>query len=390
MKIAVLIGASSESIFAISQAKSLGLRVVAFDENKNAPGLKEADISFVMDIKNPQKIINRLYEHNLTPDLILPVPLGRCLVTTAALIEHFNLEGASFIATDICTDKLKFHKFLGGVLSQNYHKRETILKKVDCFLISDDLDLSKLKYPLIIKPRFGSGSKDVIAVKNLSELEKFLCGKDLKNNDFLAQTLVEGVEYGLDGVVIDGCYKHILLRQKLLTPLPYRQSIGNISAKEIKKISQSLQAIATNLKLKNSLLNADIIITPNSEPFIIEISPRPSGHYLSSTFVQIVTGINMIKEWINLSLKKPFDFEPRFFKHAIIRYFDCEGEVKIPNFNALKNELGIIKYECNINRNLCKVTNGASIMWRGYAIMVADTSQECLENAQILMNEFKL
>lgn len=29
-------------------------------------------------------------------------------------------------------------------------------------------------------------------------------------------------------------------------------------------------------------------------------------------------------------------------------------------------------------------------MWRGYAIMVADTSQECLENAQILMNEFKL
>lgn len=114
MKIAVLIGASSESIFAISQAKSLGLRVVAFDENKNAPGLKEADISFVMDIKNPQKIINRLYEHNLKPDLILPVPLGRCLVTTAALIEHFNLEGASFIATDICTDKLKFHKFLGG------------------------------------------------------------------------------------------------------------------------------------------------------------------------------------------------------------------------------------------------------------------------------------
>lgn len=38
MKIAVLIGASSESIFAISQAKSLGTKVVAFDENKNAPG----------------------------------------------------------------------------------------------------------------------------------------------------------------------------------------------------------------------------------------------------------------------------------------------------------------------------------------------------------------
>lgn len=48
--------------------------------------------------------------------------------------------------------------------------------------------------------------------------------------------------------------------------------------------------------------------------------------------------------------------------------------MKIPNFNALKNELGIIKYECNINRNLSKVTNGASIMWRDYAIMVADTS----------------
>ena len=43
-KVALVIGASKESVFAINEAKKAGLKVVAFDGNKDAIGLKLAEI----------------------------------------------------------------------------------------------------------------------------------------------------------------------------------------------------------------------------------------------------------------------------------------------------------------------------------------------------------
>lgn len=118
-KIALIIGASSESIIAIKHAKALGLKVIAFDANPKAPGLKEADISYNIDIINPSNIIQTLSKENITPDIILPVPIGRYLITIGALNDYYKLDGFSFEMADICTDKLKFASALvdngGGV-----------------------------------------------------------------------------------------------------------------------------------------------------------------------------------------------------------------------------------------------------------------------------------
>lgn len=59
-KVALVIGASSESVFAINEAKKAGLKVVAFDGNKDAIGLKLADVSYVVDIRDPKNIIEKL------------------------------------------------------------------------------------------------------------------------------------------------------------------------------------------------------------------------------------------------------------------------------------------------------------------------------------------
>ena len=112
--VALLIGASSESLIAIAHAKKLGLKVVAFDINPAAPGLKEADISYNEDIVNPNKIIAILERDGLIPAVILPVPIGRCLNTIGALNDYYKLNSFSFEMADICTDKLKFALALTG------------------------------------------------------------------------------------------------------------------------------------------------------------------------------------------------------------------------------------------------------------------------------------
>lgn len=105
-------------------------------------------------------------------------------------------------------------------------------------LVRPNLDISEFKFPLIIKPRFGSGSKDVIAIKDAIELENILKDSKFTKEDFIIEELINGIEYGLDAVVIDGVFHHILMRQKFITPLPYRQAVASISTSENLAVSK--------------------------------------------------------------------------------------------------------------------------------------------------------
>ncbi|WP_180381870.1 ATP-grasp domain-containing protein [Campylobacter devanensis] len=380
--VALLIGASSESLIAIAYAKKLGLRVVAFDINPTAPGLKEADISYNEDISNSNKIIAILERDGLIPAVILPVPIGRCLNTIGALNDYYNLNGFSYKMADICTDKLKFASALadnGGGLGS--------LRDIKFDIFDPNSNHNKLKFPLIIKPRFGSGSKDTIVISNLDELKNITQNIKFTKMDFLIEEFIDGLEYGIDAVIINGEFHHILLRQKLLTPLPYRQAIGYISIDEIPSISSYIQKVITKLNIDNCLLHADII-TKDNRAFIIELSTRPSGHYLSK-FIEITTGINPTKEWINKSLNLPYNFKPKFRKNTVIRYFDFEGDWIAADFDLLKDSLGIVDYRCEINSTLPKVIDGSTIMDRGYAIIQTNSKEQSLINTQKLISNFK-
>lgn len=52
------IGAGIEHLESILLSKELGYKVIAVDRDKSAVGLKFADISYIIDIKNEEEIIN--------------------------------------------------------------------------------------------------------------------------------------------------------------------------------------------------------------------------------------------------------------------------------------------------------------------------------------------
>jgi hypothetical protein len=60
----LLLGAGLEQVLAIWEAKQIGLKVIACDENPRSRGLKEADVGIVCDIKDIKHLveIGRQYE----------------------------------------------------------------------------------------------------------------------------------------------------------------------------------------------------------------------------------------------------------------------------------------------------------------------------------------
>lgn len=394
----IVIGASSESIFAIGEAKKMGLTVLAFDGNKEAPGLAVADEAYVVDIRKPERIYEILDKKGITKEngMILPVPIGRYLISAGAVNDHYGLVGLSQKSANFCTDKYLFHQLLS----------KEGLRNIDCQLIkSGEIPQEPPAYPSIVKPRFGAGSRGVWQIDNKKQWEEFLRQTPIEE-DYVVETLAQGVEYGVDAMVIDEEFKLVLLRKKMLTSPPARQCVGYYAVLEPQEeawrttVSDYLQKISKVIGLTNAILHADIIRTEGNLPFVIELSARPSGHRLHDVFTPLVTGNNMIESYIQLiqgnvaAVKEKTGYRKKGKtgeESYLIRYFDMENcEVTIiPTDEELRKKYPLVGYECHLNKGYQgKVVDGHSVMGRGYFILKGKREEELVELSKRFLQEY--
>ncbi len=391
---AVVIGASADSIYAIKVAKEKGIFVCAIDGNADAAGFKEADKVIVQDISNISKIEEIVRE--LNSDFVLPVPIGRYLYTVACVNEACNLKGIKKNFTEISVDKFKFHKFLN----------KNGLRNVKLYLLkpyTENIEkVYDIKFPAIIKPRYGSGSRDVFYVKTQKELKTVLKRISSFNEDFVLEEAVCGDEYGVDAVKINGKLHIILVRKKIMTPLPQRQAVAYISVcsdendrEIIEAITNKMTKVCETMEYDDCLIQADLIVN-EKDVFIIEISPRQTGHNVYDIFVPFVTGIDMIKEYINYIIfgEDRCCFKPVRIKKSIISFFDLEEKIVnyIPTEDEIKKniECELIAWKCDIKKNtyMDKVTNGHSIMKRGYFILQEKDEEKLIRDSNKILSLF--
>ena len=204
----------------------MGYTVIALDGDRFAPGLKKADIGIHVDINDLDNVYRIVEQYN--PKMIVPVPIGRALCISGSVNEKFNLPGIMRKTADLCTDKWQFHKIM----------RKNGLRDNKCFLIDERLE-KRLKNgeivdncSWIVKPNFGAGSRDVEAFSSLNMVNKWMTKKKWQKESFLLEECVEGCEYGIDGMYVNGEFHLILLRKKINTEFPFRQCIGYMSVLE--------------------------------------------------------------------------------------------------------------------------------------------------------------
>ncbi len=373
MRLAI-IGASDEAIHTIECARELGIETVAFDGDPEAAGLEVADIPIVVDITNEEATIDILKE--LGTDWVQTVPIGRYLTTTGAVNDALGLPGITKEMAVLCTDKYAFHKALSSEGLRNC--RCALVRGGEIEHISDIHDI--MSYPVIFKPRYGSGSRGIMIANDVTELSAILKDMEEVHEDYVIEECLDGNEYGVDAVVIKGKLHIVLIRYKINTPLPDRQAVAYISVDTNdtvhKNISEYLSKVVDVVGLDECIMHADILDTDRGV-FAIEISARPSGHNLHNLFTPIATGVDMAKEYMKYRMGKSCSFDPAYTKNVMIHYFDMKGCVlTVPDRDqaekAIKEyDVRIIEWKCNINPcdHLEVVTTGHSLMNRGYYII---------------------
>ena len=147
------------------------------------------------------------------------------------------------------------------------------------------------------------------------------------DEDYVLEEAAPGQEYGIDGVVERYDFQMILLRRKIITPLPAREAVGYISVvpdeeRELYTLMRDyISRIVETLGLKDCLIHADVMYL-RRKMHVIELSARPSGHNLHNLFTPIATGVDMCREYLAYMSGKHHNFEPLQTRKMMIHYFD--------------------------------------------------------------------
>lgn len=182
----------------------------------------------------------------------------------------------------VCNDKWKTYRFLknnGFNVPKTYLTLEDVLNALDC---------GEIKFPIIVKPRFGCGSIAMsIAEDEMSLLYYYRRNTRVINKTYLKyesaavkekiiyQQCLEGQEYGADIINdLNGRFETVIIKKKIA------MRAGETDIAEIVKESVVFDELKRLSIITKHIANMDCdIFMVDGKPYILEMNARFGGGY---------------------------------------------------------------------------------------------------------------
>lgn len=287
------------------QLKGRGL-VVATDMQLTAPALTVADIKETVPPVYAHDYIDRTIDICHRYDIKAIICLNDLeLPILAANKARFEEIGVKVIVSspdviDICFDKYRTSHYIEslGLKSPKTFVSLRLARKA--------LDRGELSVPLVLKPRWGSGSIGIEFVNNTEELEEVyaMLHKKIKNTILadasqgeeyiLIQEKIDGQEYGMDVMNdLKGNNRGVSVKMKISMRAGETDKAMTVDNPVIRKIGETLGHSLRHIG------NLDVdIFERNGNYYVLELNPRFGGGFPFS----YEAGVNFpgaIIEWLS-------------------------------------------------------------------------------------------
>lgn len=264
-------------------------KVVATNSIANTPAMLAADEAVVMPPIEDPSYAARVIDVCEKREVVLLCSLFDLdLAALAPSRDRLEEVGTTAVVStpevvDICFDKWKTYRFglaLGLGVPKTYLTVEAALAEVA---------REELSFPLIVKPRWGTGSIGVVGAYDADHLRAaahhvrrvvdhtHLSAVHSEGRDerIIIQQMLRGVEYGVDLVNdLNGEFSCCFVKQKLGMRSGETDSAVTVGDDEI---SEKAELISARLR-HVGLLDIDII-RQEGQVFLLEMNPRFGGHY---------------------------------------------------------------------------------------------------------------
>jgi len=264
-------------------------QVFAADTSANAPALQQADKGFVLPSLNQPAYMDALVTICRNHRVILLISLNDFELRLLAMHRTRFLEVGTIPVisspqiVDTCCDKWKTYEFLKASDLETPATYLSLTHAQEALLRGD------ITFPVMVKPRWGSGSVGIEYSEDGRELEfDYARAKkrlsrtllsQMKGADpercILIQKRLDGQEYGLDVVNdLEGRYVNTFVRQKIgmragetdqatTVKSPWLEGIGAVIGRKLGHVG---------------VLDCDAIVTEHNY-YVLDMNPRFGGGY---------------------------------------------------------------------------------------------------------------
>jgi len=296
MRKLVIIGANDFQNQLILKAKNRGFETHVFAWQDGSAGEKTADYFYPISIVEKDAILEKCRE--IQPDGVISIASDLAAITVNYLAEKLGLTGNGIESSMLATNKYLMRKAFeqnGDPSPKNYRSDELT-----------DATLSRIQFPLIVKPVDRSGSRGITKVFNKEELMEAI--KIAEEYSFdkkaMVEEFIDGQEYSVEYISYRGEHTFLALTQKFTTGAPHFIETGHlqpalVSEETLEKVKRIVEHALSTLKIQNGASHSEIKINEDGEIKIIEIGGRMGGDCIGSDLVQISTGydfVNMVIE----------------------------------------------------------------------------------------------
>lgn len=318
MKKLFIIGASILQLPAILKAKEMGLYVGVADYNPNAVGISYADEYFNVSTIDEEGIYEAA--KRFKADGIMTLATDMPMRALAYACEKMNLIGIEYKTALKSTDKLEMIK--------SFEKFEVAHPWFYSIKDEDDLEQikEKVKYPCITKPTDNSGSRGVMVVNSFEELKKAASYSfaNSRSKKIIIEEMLCGNEISVEIIVYKGVVNIIQITDKLTTGAPHFVEKGHSQPSRLEKNTiEKVKKLATKaveaVGIKNGPAHVEIMVTKDG-PKMIELGARLGGDCITTHLVPLSTGVDMVKETINICLGEKPNLESKYQKASAIRF----------------------------------------------------------------------
>ena len=325
-------------------AQALGLNVLAIDGNRNAPGMKYANKSIVIDIKQPNLVLKAIKDSKIKPSGAITLSSEVGMPAVGLLRDYFNLPCAGFELTKKLTNKVIQRQIWDQYMLPN-PIWDLATSENSANIIKDDRD-----FPLIVKPADSAGSRGVSFVNNKEEFQVAI--HDAFNNsqsgEILIESVLPGEEYTVETFSEGGITTILTITKKKKIPsskgtVAYELFVPNLGVLERKKIEDTVISALNALSYTDGPGHTEVMYDSTHGAGLIESAGRGPGFLMFEKFIPKASGYDVLKNSILQSIGKPI--EPCFSKnrYVLMRYFPSKtGCIKhISGFDEANKIKGI-------------------------------------------------
>ena len=380
----------------IKKAKSMGHFVICSNLYEDSPAFPYADACEVSDVLDKDK--NLEIARKYMPDAVISDQSDISVPTVAYLNEKLSLKGIGTYLADLFTDKS----------IQRVFCREHGLNIPDfriCREPEEAGELLKEYGKIVIKPIDSQSSRGVYTVSRMDQIkEKYLDSVYWSNRrkEFLAEEYIEGDEFTVDGVVINGHHYPLCISVKEM----YKQN-PNISKTQTYSYRSSVHDYDLLRKTNKEFIEMTGLpmgLTHseykyhNGKYYLVEAGARGGGSNLSGKIVPFMSGIDNYEYLIKEALGEAVD-EERVKNHVfsekryvIMRFFDFgEGVVEhIEGKDFLAKHPMLIDYQLKIKSGDILKQPEYGRLRPGHFIIGGDDSEKVEKEAEKIIETVRV